>query len=267
MRVLFDNGAGKKPTGDITPGDPYPGFETDFPSFPIPGTTARTWYLKSGGTLGGRPPKREAINWYTLERQGAAAERLRPAQRRDRRPVGQRLAVAVELEAEPVRHRRLLCLGAAEFEHDGDRRRRGPPLGPLLDQDVDLLATVSEVRPDGKETFVQNGWMRASERKLSTGTNNLFKQPSTLLEPIPSELASDVRLDAEEPVRRGRHPALLRGPRLSRGLTDPRHHRGAQRNPADLVLRPDVPEGTAKVSIAFSTKMPSSPHPPGRARQ
>ena len=27
---------------------------------------------------------------------------------------------------------------------------------------VDLQATVSEVRPDGKETFVQNGWVRAT---------------------------------------------------------------------------------------------------------
>jgi hypothetical protein len=32
-----------------------------------------------------------------------------------------------------------------------------------------------------------------SERKLSTDTDNLFKQPSTVLEPIPSELLSDVQ--------------------------------------------------------------------------
>ena len=32
--------------------------------------------------------------------------------------------------------------------------------------DVDLQATITEVRPDGKETFVQNGWLRANERKL-----------------------------------------------------------------------------------------------------
>ena len=31
---------------------------------------------------------------------------------------------------------------------------------------VDLQATISEIRPDGKETFVQNGWVRANERKL-----------------------------------------------------------------------------------------------------
>ena len=34
---------------------------------------------------------------------------------------------------------------------------------------VDLQVTVSEVRPDGRETFVQNGWLRVSERKLDSG--------------------------------------------------------------------------------------------------
>ena len=33
--------------------------------------------------------------------------------------------------------------------------------------DVDLQATISEVTPDGHETFVQNGYLRASERKLN----------------------------------------------------------------------------------------------------
>ena len=57
--------------------------------------------------------------------------------------------------------------------------------------DVDLVATISEVRPDGNETFVQNGYLQASERKLSTGTANMFKQKSTLLDPIPSFTAAD----------------------------------------------------------------------------
>jgi hypothetical protein len=47
------------------------------------------------------------------------------------------------------------------------------------------------VRPDGNETFVQNGWIRASERKLSTDSDNIFKRPSTTLEPIPSFKAAD----------------------------------------------------------------------------
>jgi predicted acyl esterase len=39
--------------------------------------------------------------------------------------------------------------------------------------DVDLQVTVSEVRPDGLETFVQSGWVRASERKLARGSTLL----------------------------------------------------------------------------------------------
>src|SRR4051795_11658644 len=46
IRVLFDNGAGGNP-----PGEPQPGFEHSWPSFPIPGTTARSWYLADRGAL------------------------------------------------------------------------------------------------------------------------------------------------------------------------------------------------------------------------
>ena len=42
---------------------------------------------------------------------------------------------------------------------------------------VDLQATISEVRPDGKETFVQGGWVRAKARKLDAAK-------STELEPV-----------------------------------------------------------------------------------
>ena len=59
--------------------------------------------------------------------------------------------------------------------------------------DVDLQATVSEVRPDGNETFVQDGWIRASERKLATDANNILKEQPTELEPIPTMLAKNVR--------------------------------------------------------------------------
>ena len=39
--------------------------------------------------------------------------------------------------------------------------------------DVDLSATLSEVRPDGKETYVQSGWLRSSFRKLAPGSTEL----------------------------------------------------------------------------------------------
>jgi predicted acyl esterase len=76
--------------------------------------------------------------------------------------------------------------------------------------DVDLQATVSEVR-NGHETFVQNGWLRGSERKLSTTDDNIFKQPSTILEPIPTMLASDVRPMPQDHYTRVTIPLYFQG--------------------------------------------------------
>jgi len=63
-------------------------------------------------------------------------------------------------------------------------------------EDTDLQVTITEVRPDGKETLVQNGWLRASHRKLA--------KSSTALRPVPTHLSKDARpldLDAYNRVR------------------------------------------------------------------
>jgi hypothetical protein len=51
--------------------------------------------------------------------------------------------------------------------------------------DIDLQVTISELRPDGHETFVQSGWLRTSQRKLDP-------RKSSELEPILSRRAKDV---------------------------------------------------------------------------
>jgi uncharacterized protein len=58
--------------------------------------------------------------------------------------------------------------------------------------DTDLQATVSEVRPDGKELFVQTGQLRASDRALDAAA-------STATHPVPTYLASTAA-----PLPRGR---------------------------------------------------------------
>jgi hypothetical protein len=124
--------------------------------------------------------------------------------------------------------------------------------------DVDLQATVSEVRPDGNETFVQNGWIRANERKLAAGTDDVLHQKSTLLEPIPSMLTSDVT-----PMPKGRFVEVViplyyeghvyrAGSRVRVTIAAPN---GTQ--PIWSFGETD-PSGTSRVSIAFSPKMPSS---------
>ena len=52
-------------------------------------------------------------------------------------------------------------------------------------RDTDLQVTLSEVRPDGKETYVQAGWLRASQRKLD-------RTRSTVLQPVQTHLERDV---------------------------------------------------------------------------
>lgn len=40
--------------------------------------------------------------------------------------------------------------------------------------DADLEANLTEVRPDGKEMYVQSGWLRASQRKVASDSTELF---------------------------------------------------------------------------------------------
>jgi predicted acyl esterase len=125
--------------------------------------------------------------------------------------------------------------------------------------DVDFQATVSEVRPDGNETFVQNGWLRASERKLATTSTNMFKQKPTLLQPIPTFLASDVQpMPANEfvpvviPLYFQGH-AYRAGSRIRVTIAAPN---GTQ--PIWSFSHTQPAGTTATESIAFSSSMPSS---------
>lgn len=52
--------------------------------------------------------------------------------------------------------------------------------------DTDAQITLSEVRPDGKEEFVANGWLRASHRKLDAAR-------STPLLPVHTDLQADAQ--------------------------------------------------------------------------
>jgi uncharacterized protein len=125
--------------------------------------------------------------------------------------------------------------------------------------DVDLQATVSEVRPDGNETFVQNGWIRASERKLATSGENMFKQRPTMLQPIPTFLASDVEpMPANEfvpvtiPLYFEGH-AYRAGSRIRVTIAAPN---GTQ--PVWSFSQTQPAGTTATESVAFSPTMPSS---------
>jgi predicted acyl esterase len=193
IRVLFDNGAGAAPSGGTTAaGNPYPGFEQAFTEFPIPGATAGTWYLGPGGTLTEAPPAAEGIDSYTSNASSTPltdySTNTGPgglwgdASQWEWNWVQPAAGSAVSYVSSPLSaNTTAIGAGAANLWVKSST------------PDVDLQATVSEVRPDGNETFVQNGWIRASERKLATTAENMFKQAPTALQPIPTFLASDLQ--------------------------------------------------------------------------
>lgn len=53
--------------------------------------------------------------------------------------------------------------------------------------DTDVQVTLIEVRPDGQELHVQNGWLRLSHRKLD-------EQRSTVLQPVHTDLQADAAM-------------------------------------------------------------------------
>ena len=190
VRVLFDNGAGTSPTGSSTPGDPYPGFEQSFAKLPIPGTKAQTWYLAPGGALAPQQPSAEGVDTYTSD---AAAVPLTDYS--SKTGTGGLWGNASQWEWNWVQPPPGSAVSYLSAPLAANTTAIGAGAVHLWVKsstpDVDLQATISEVRPDGNETFVQDGWLRASERKLATTWSNMFKQAPTPLQPIPTFLASD----------------------------------------------------------------------------
>jgi len=258
IRVLFDNGAGASPLGTSTAGDPYPGFEQSFSQFPIPGTQARSWYLGPNGTLAAAPPASEGVDTYTSDAAATAPTDFGPST-----GGGGLWGNASQWEWNWAQPPAGSAVSYVSAPLSSDATAIGGGAVHLWVKsstpDVDLQATVSEVRPDGNETFVQNGWLRASERKLATSAKNILAQKPTTLEPIPTMLASDVApMPANEyvpvtiPLYFEGH-AYRAGSRVRVTISAPN---GSQ--PIWAFAQTEPAGGTAQESVAFAPSMPSS---------
>jgi predicted acyl esterase len=245
IRVLFDNGAGSD-----TPGAPLPAYERSFAGFPIPGTTARSWFFSGRGALRGKPPGRSLVSTFTWDARArgltnfsgstSAGENglwtATPTYKWQEPPAGSGVSyLSSPLEADTT------VIGSG-YVRAWVRSSR---------PNVDLQATVTEVRPDGKETFVQGGWLRANMRKLDA-------RKSKPLEPVLSLRAEDRRplpsnrfVKVTIPLYYQGH-AYRAGSRLRVTITAPN---GDQPVWSFSETRPD---GKAEVAIAYSKRMPSS---------
>ena len=257
VHVMFDNGAGGGPTGTASAGDPYTGYAKDFSSLPVAGTKARTFYFGPAGTLTSAAPAAAGVDSFTPDANalprtdfgtntgsgGLWGNASQWSWNWQQHPAGKAVSyVSAPLTADTT----VVGSGAVSLWVKSST------------PDVDLQATISEVRPDGNESFVQNGWLRASERKLSTDAQNMFKRRSTALEPVPTFTAADASpMPADQfvnvvvPLYYQGH-AYRAGSRIRVTISAPN---GTQPIWAFNVTEP---AGSGNVAIASSATMPSS---------
>jgi uncharacterized protein len=245
VRILFDNGA-----GGSAPGQPYPGFERSFDGFPVPGTEARRWFLAPGGGLDDAAPASAGADEFTWD--AAALPKTNfsgntgsgegglwtetPDYHWEQSPRGSAVSY---LTAPLAGDTTVLGAGAVDLWV-----RSSTP-------NVDLQATISEVRPDGVETFVQNGWVRGNERKLDAAKSTPLEPVLSLREADVAPLPSDQFVPVTIPLYYEGHPYRA-GSRIRVTIAAPN---GTQ---PIWAFDETEPAGTAQVAIAYGGETPSS---------
>lgn len=188
VRVLFESGAGD------APGYPIPTFEASFDHWPIPGLTPAIWYFDADGKLSATAPTGDGADSFIYDTSRAQETSF----------SGGTSDVWVTL---PAWHWMALPAGkAAAYVTDtltDDLVMAGSGSVDLWLQstasDTDVQVTVSEVRPDGQENYVQSGWLRASRRKINEAVSTELRPVQTQREAdaadLPAGEFSEVRVE------------------------------------------------------------------------
>ncbi|QEC49313.1 hypothetical protein FSW04_18165 [Baekduia soli] len=244
VRILFDNGA-----GGAVPGAPFAGFEQSFAGYPLPGTRAGSWYLGAGGTLTAAPPATAAADAYTYNKGARPATSF----------IGNTSAGPGGLwTATPV-YRWLPSPEGTSLSYVSDPLAADTTVvgGGALEAwikasvpDVDLQVGISEVRPDGGETFVQNGWLRASRRKLDAAR-------SATLTPVLSLRRADAAALPSGRWSRVTVPLYVQGHVYRAGSRIRVTVSAPSGDQPVWAFGDTVPRGRATVRLAHSAAMPS----------
>jgi predicted acyl esterase len=186
IRILFENGAGNA----SNLGAPYGTYEAHFTSWPPPNEVPTTWFFQPDQKLSSTAPTiaDDAGNASTSYVYDPAAKPLTDFHGSTSDIWG----------AHPAFDWRALPLGKALAFDSPPLTKTTVVAGPgsvdlwlrSSDTDTDLEVTVSELRPDGKEIYVQNGWLRASQRKLDAANSTVLQPAHTYTsedaEPLPA---------------------------------------------------------------------------------
>ena len=164
---------------DASGDENIPSWSIDLPALPHP--TPKPLFFGTGGSLTDGPPAgHEAGDRYAYPMQ--SADVLEPGPEENGMSMGQFTFKA------PVAPGGSVAYTTPPLAHD--LVVAGPASLNLwlrsTATDTDLQATVTEVRPDGQEEYVQRGWLRASHRKLDPTR-------TTVLRPYQTNTRQDAR--------------------------------------------------------------------------
>ncbi len=177
IQVLFEQGA----ADGQPPLSPLPRFVESFDAWPIPQTEPTRWYLGGDGTAGGaltpEPPADPGTSEYLALPDGVPATfwdgNSSDLWRADVVWNWQEPAPGtfVSFATEPLPESLVMAgSGSADLWVQSN-------LG-----DTDLEVTLTEIRPDGSEVYVQSGWLRASHRALDEAASSELQPVHTHLE-------------------------------------------------------------------------------------
>jgi putative CocE/NonD family hydrolase len=190
VRVLMENGAGSPLAGL-----PAPTFELGFRQWPPREARPTKWYFGPDGTLAPTKPRNaDDIDVYRPDPDA------RPQQTLPGDGSSDSWAVLPPYDWRPYVDGTAVAYATAPLERDVIVVGPGSVDLSLRSSadDTDIQVTLSEIRPDGKETYVQSGWLRASLRRLDRKTSTKIDPRPTYLErqarPLPAGKFTKVRV-------------------------------------------------------------------------
>lgn len=173
VRVLFESGAHP----DFEPGAPVARFEAAFEQFPPPVDEARSYFLAAGGELVEAAPEAEGIDEYRHDPAAGAETFFGPRGYELTAPLWD-IAWTDYAEGDQLAY--LTAPLAA------DMTLLGPSVVELWfaseAPDVNVQVSLSVVRPDGTETWVSSGWLRAAHRAIDPALSDEWRVERTFRE-------------------------------------------------------------------------------------
>lgn len=191
VRILLEQGGAP----GFAPGTPEPNAVLEFPSWPIPTATASAWYLGDDSTLSTTEPTTAGEATYladpsalpaTFYEGGGSSAIWRADTTWNWQPIPAGTGLAF---VTPPLDRDVLLAGTASLDLWVSSTA----------EDTDIEATISEIRPDGTEIFVQSGVLRASHRTIDeTRATELWAAHTNAEDdasPLPAGELTPVRID------------------------------------------------------------------------